>query len=94
MASELEQLVERLRRENAELLAENDRLRQQVKELLARVAELERAAARQAGPFRRDEQKKISADQQKKPGRKPGHLGCYRRPPLKVDEQIEVLLSN
>jgi transposase len=92
MASELDPLVERLQRENAELLAENGRLRQQVTELLGRIAELERAAARQAGPFRREEQKKIPPDQQKKPGRKPGHLGCYRRPPSRVDQQMEVLL--
>jgi transposase len=92
MASELEQLVERLQRENAELLAENARLERQVAGLLARIADLERAAARQAGPFRRDEQKKIPPAEQKKPGRKPGHLGCYRRPPQEVDEVIEVPL--
>lgn len=92
MATELEQLVERLQRENGELRAENDRLRRQVTELLARIAELERAAARQAGPFRREEQKKIPPAEQKQPGRKPGHLGCYRRPPQHVDEKIEVPL--
>src|SRR3990172_12665086 len=92
MSSDLEQLVERWQRENAELRAENDRLRQQVVELTARIEELERAAARQAAPFRREERSKVPAGEQKRPGRKPGHPGFYRQQPRQVDQEIDVPL--
>jgi hypothetical protein len=95
----LEQLVERLRRQVArlearieELLAENSGLRQQLAEAQARIEELERAAARQAAPFRREESHKVPPEERKRPGRKPGHEGVYRRRPRQVDEVVEVPL--
>lgn len=100
MASDSEQRVELLQRrveqqerQIAELLAENASLRQELAQARARIEELERTAARQAAPFRREERNKIPPQEQKRPGRKPGHLGCYRRPPRRVDLEIEVPLS-
>jgi hypothetical protein len=100
MASDLEQLVELLRRRVeqqerriVELLAENASLRQELDQARARIEELERTAARQAAPFRREDRNKIPPQEQKRPGRKPGHLGCYRRPPRRVDWEIEAPLS-
>jgi len=99
MASEMEQLVERLRRRVEhlerridELLAENGALRQEVAEARDRIEELERAAARQAAPFRREQRNKIPPQDQKRPGRKPGHPGSYRQPPRHVDQEVDVPL--
>jgi len=75
-----------LREQLACLAEENRRLREQLEEA-------QRAAARQAAPFRRPERKKIPKDQKKKPGRKPGHLGAHRAVPAYVDEHVEVPLS-
>src|SRR5579885_2278260 len=93
MASELERLVERLQRQVAELLAENAALRAKLAEAQARIEELERAAARQAAPFRREEGKKIPPAEQRRPGRRPGHPGAYRQPPRHIDQEIEVPLT-
>jgi len=90
----------------AELVTENRQLREQLstaeKELEAlrsanrhlqeRLAELERASARQAAPFRRREKQKVPASQRKKPGRKPGHPGAYRQIPDHIDQEVEVPL--
>ncbi len=57
-----------------------------------RIAQLEQATARQAAPFRRDEQKKIPPEQQKRPGRKPGHPGAMRARPQQIDAEIEAPL--
>ena len=69
----------------ARLTAENEQLKQ-------RLEELERQAARQAAPFRRREKKKVDPDQKKRPGRKPGHAGAFRRKPEQVDQEVEVPL--
>lgn len=90
---QLEQLVARLRRQVEDLLAENAALRAELAEARARIEELERAAARQAAPFRREERKKVPPEKQKRPGRKPGHPGVYRCSPRQVDAVIEVPLS-
>ncbi len=76
--TELEEQLEQAQAENAALKAEIARLKQ-------RIAELERAAKRQATPFARDEHK---ADP-KRPGRKAGQgLFSYRAHPTpdEVDE--------
>lgn len=78
-------LIEGLERRIAELEAENLRLRE-------RVAELERAAARQAAPFRRPEKKKVPEAQKKPPGRSEGHAGACRPVPAQVDAHVEVAL--
>jgi len=85
MAGDLQQLVDRLQREN-------EQLRQQLAEALARIAELERAAGRQAAPFRREERLKIPPAEQKRPGRVSGHEASYRKQPRWVDAEIEVPL--
>lgn len=76
-----------------EALAKIADLEQQLKEALRRIAELERANARQAGPFRRREELKVKPEEQKKPGRKPGHPGAYRQQPRDFDETIVVTLD-
>jgi transposase len=89
-------------RELAELLPELDGLRnqnvvlgQQLEIQAKRIAQLEealqaaeRAAHRQAAPFRIEEKKRVSAP--KRPGRKPGHPGAFRHKPDQIDEDIEV----
>jgi len=87
---------------NAELVAENERLRAVNVELKRRVAELEaalkqlqeqleaarRAGKRQATPFSKGKPK----DRPKKPGRKPGHAAAHRAPPDHVDRIEEAPL--
>jgi transposase len=86
-------MVERLEGELAALRLENERLRQELKQAQERIAELERAAARQAAPFRRAEANKVPASERKRPGRKPGHRGAYRAVPEYVDQEVEVPLD-
>lgn len=77
------QLIDELRQEIERLKSDND-------DLNRRLQELERAAYRQAAPFRiADERRK---KKRKKPGRPKGHPGAYRARPQHVDEQIEVPL--
>lgn len=92
--------VAKLHRENRELrkqLAESldliAELTEENNQLKARLQELERKSARQAAPFRRRDRKKVDPDKKKRPGRKPGHPGAYRRVPDHVDEAVEVTLS-
>jgi len=76
-----------------QLEAENRELREQLRLLLQRVEELERAAHRQAAPFRREPKKIIPPEQHKRPGRKSGHEGAYRMMPPQIDEVIDVPLQ-
>jgi transposase len=91
----------------AELMDENHRLREELSRVVAlveslqaenqrlqsRLDELERVAARQAAPFRREERKKVPPGEQKKPGRKRGHRGASRPLPEVVDEDAESPLA-
>jgi transposase len=77
--------------------AQNAWLSEQLEVTTKRIVELEdaleiaqRAAYRQAAPFRIPEQKRVPAP--KRPGRKPGHPGAFRHPPDHIDEFIEVAL--
>lgn len=81
----LEEEVQTLRRQ----LAERDATIQQLRK---RIEELERETMRPAAPFRRPDEKKVPAADKKRPGRKPGHPGAYRRPPPQIDEEIDVPL--
>lgn len=72
-------------------------LEQQIKDLndrnsglSAKVQDLETKAARQAAPFRIEDQKR--ATNPKRPGRREGHPGSWRAIPDQVDEQIHVPL--
>lgn len=90
----------------AKLRAENRELREQLREALERgdqlaadneqlnkrLEEPEREAARQAAPPRRRERKKVKSGEKKRPGRKAGHPGAYRKVPDHVDQDVEVPL--
>jgi transposase len=84
----LPELLERLaylEQRVRELEEENRRLREQLDEA-------QRAAARQAAPFRRREAKKVPDGQRKRPGRPKGHPGSHRVVPAQVDAEVEVPL--
>ncbi len=92
--------IQQLEAENQILQAENQSLRQRVRELeplvtqlQQRIEELERAAARQAAPFRRQDKNKKPPGQHKPPGRPPGHPPAFRPPPTQIDEDIEMRLD-
>ena len=74
--AKLREELARLQQENERLGLRNEELVKLVKELEARLAELEREQKRQAGPFRRREKLKVDPSQQKKRGRQPGHPGA------------------
>ena len=93
MGSNLQQVVEQLQRELESLRAENARLRSELEAAQQRIAELERAAARQAAPFRRAESQKVPDAKKKRPGQKPGHPGAFRQRPPQIDGEIEVPLG-
>jgi hypothetical protein len=83
-------VIEQLQKELAEL-------KQQIKDindrndcLSAKVEELAKKAARQAAPFRIDEQHRVV--ERKKPGRPKGHPGVCRAVPDHVDQEIVVPL--
>lgn len=82
---ELEAQVERLTLENAQL-------RQTIEDLLKRLEELERAAHRQAAPFRRPESKRKPPETHRKAGRPAGHAPSWRPRPERIDEEIVVPL--
>jgi transposase len=77
-------LIDELRREIERLKSDNDDHKR-------RLAELERAAYRQAAPFRIDAKKRKTT--RKKPGRPKGHPGAYRAQPTHVDDAIDVPLD-
>ena len=91
-------MIERLMREAPEALVqlvltmqeEMTRLRADIGRLQARVEELEAQNRPPSAPFRRGEKERKSDP--KKPGRKKGHPGSYRKVPEVIDEVIEVPL--
>lgn len=97
-AIEQAERIEQLSNECDSLRAENQHLLEQlhgqnhlITELQAQLEEAQRAAARQAAPFRIAPQKRASERQ--RPGQKPGHPGTFRPRPDHFDQQIEVPLS-
>ncbi len=83
-----------------QLEAENQTLRQRVEQLEPlvtklqhQIEELQRAAARQAAPFRRKDKHKKPPEQHKPPGRPAGHPPAFRPPPPQTDEDLEVPLE-
>jgi hypothetical protein len=87
-----DQRIRELEAEVARLGAENEPLRQLVKQLQERIEELERAAARQAAPFRRKDKDRKPPDPHQTPGRKPGHPPAHRPEPPQIDDHVEVRL--
>lgn len=79
------QLIDELRQEIERLKSDND-------DLNGRLQEVERAAYRQAAPFRIADKRRKK--KRKKPGRPKGHPGAYRARPAHVDERIEVPLDS
>ena len=88
-----DQRIGELETENARLHAENEELRQLIKQLQQRMEGLERAAARQAAPFRREDKDRKPPEKHGKPGRKPGHPPAHRQTPPQVDDHVEVRLD-
>jgi transposase len=79
--------------EISRLQAENEALTALVKSLQEKLATVEREQKRQAAPFRRRDDLKVKDKDRKKPGRKPGHPGDYRRVPKEFDETVWVTLD-
>lgn len=80
----------------AELVAENERLKQRVaeleaalKEALAQLEAQKQASKRQAAPFSKGKKK----SKPKRPGRKKGHKPAHRAKPDKVDQELDAPLK-
>ena len=80
--------LEQLRQENQALRVEVAALEQTIRDLTDRnrhlqesLDEQERAAARQAAPFRRRQSRKVPDGSKKRPGRPLGHPGVHRAVP-------------
>jgi hypothetical protein len=86
-------IIEELRTQNKRLSERIEQLEQENRQLREQLGQAQGAAMRQAAPFRRDEQRKIPPEQQKPPGRKPGHPGSCREVPQHIDETAEVPLE-
>lgn len=93
LVEQLRRDVESLRAENQQLRAENERLRAENQALRKQLEDAERAATRQAAPFRRPDTRKIPLEQHKRPGRKAGHPGAFRQAPEHIDERVDVPLD-
>jgi hypothetical protein len=83
-------MIEQLQKELAELKQQIKDINDRNDGLSAKVEELAKKAARQAAPFRIDEQHRVV--ERKKPGRPKGHPGVCRAVPDHVDEVIVVPL--
>src|SRR5258708_29067434 len=82
--------LEALRAQNASLHQELEVKTKRIAQLEEALAAAQRAAHRQAAPFRVEPQKRSVAP--KRPGRKRGHPGTCRRKPDDIDEHLEVQL--
>ena len=90
--SELEELVGKLLARIAELESRNAELERNDAELRRQLEDAQREAARQAAPFRRAEERLKPIGEHKRPGRRKGHPGSFRRVPERIDETVEVPL--
>jgi transposase len=84
--------LEALRTQNASLQEQLEVKAKRIAQLEAALEEAQRAAHRQAAPFRGDPQKRAVAP--KRPGRKRGHPGACRPEPEQIDESLEVQLCS
>jgi len=92
-ADQIEQQQQQLAELKKQVRELNDKLRDlndRNNGLSSKIEQLAKAAARQAAPFRIDEQRRVANP--KKPGRKPGHPGSCRQIPPQVDQEIFVPL--
>ena len=69
----LQDRIAELEAQVASFVAQIEQLEQSNRVLQQQLDEAQRAAARQAAPFRRPERKKIPEAQKKRPGRQRGH---------------------
>jgi len=83
----LQQQFDEFKRDNARLQRRVSKLKKDNDKLRAQLDEVQRAAHRQANPFRREKLKK----RKKKPGRKKGHAGDFR--PTPTPEQIDRVVN-
>ena len=90
--AELAPEVEALRVQIASLYQQLEVKTKRIAELQVALEAAERAAHRQAAPFRLEPQKRAVTP--KRPGRKRGHPGAFRRKPDHIDEDIEVQLCS
>jgi hypothetical protein len=84
--------LEALRTQNVSLYQQLEVKTKRIAQLEAALEEAQRAAHRQAAPFRGDPQKRAAAP--KRPGRQRGHPGAYRPEPEQTDESLEVQLCS
>jgi hypothetical protein len=84
--------VEALRVQNASLHQQLEVKTKRIAQLQAALEAAQRAAHRQAAPFRLETQKRAVAP--KRPGRKRGHPGACRHKPDQIDEYLEVQLCS
>jgi transposase len=84
--------LEALQVQNASLREQLELKTKRIAQLEAALQEAQRAAHRQAAPFRGDPQKR--AVPPKRPGRKRGHPGACRPEPKQIDESLEVKLCS
>jgi hypothetical protein len=84
--------IDELRRENAALRQQVQALQQTCKQLQEQLEQVQRDGKRQAAPFRRRPEDKVTDDSKKRPGRKPGHRGSSRAVPTSIDEAVEAPL--
>jgi transposase len=82
--------LESLRRQNATLSQQLEIQTKRLAQLEEALQEAERAAHRQAAPFRIEEKKRVLTP--RSPGRKHGHPGAFRHPPDHIDQAIEAPL--
>lgn len=86
-------IIEELRAEVKHLKERIESLEQENRRLREELEKAQQQMARQAGPFRREEKKKIPPEQHKPPGQKPGHPGNCRKVPDHIDETVELPLD-
>src|SRR6202047_2237910 len=84
--------LEALRGQNASLHEQLEFKTKRIAQLEEALQAAQRAAHRQAAPFRVEPQKRAVAP--KRPGRKRGHPGAFRHKPDHIDEDIEVGLCS
>jgi len=82
-----------VRKELDDLRQQHNQLLDQHKRLLDLIESQQRASMRQAAPFRREPHRLVEIGHKKRPGRKAGHPGFYRREPEHIDEVIDVPLE-
>ena len=82
--------VEALRTQNASLHQQLEVKTKRIAQLGEALEAAQRAALRQAAPFRVEPQKRAVTP--KRPGRKRGHPGAFRHKPDHIDEHLEVQL--